>query len=294
MNTKVYHGSQIGGLKELVPQKSTHLKEYVYATLNPVIALIFATPNLGDIDFDLRIKDNKVILTERFSNAFDKYNCSGYLYQLDGTNFYKVDNLWEGEVVSTKTEIIEKEEYISNILEKLNEYVKTNDLVIYRYPNKPEFIPKDDSDLVDKYIKFENEGHKGSIDNLLWYHPHLKEKIFSKLENPEKVYFIGKSIENFEIEKNVYDNVFDAVLGSDVFIRDDGWLNYQIVDSKLNFEKGNFNYTETFYLYELTGDLERVSTNQFKLTNSKIISKTQIDLHKYDKKIKKKKNVKIR
>ena len=63
MKDKVYHGSPNGNIKLLTPRKSTHLKNYIYATTNPAIAIIFATDNNGDLDFDLSIVDGKVIFT---------------------------------------------------------------------------------------------------------------------------------------------------------------------------------------------------------------------------------------
>ena len=113
---KVYHGSPIGDIKELVPKKSTHMEEYVYATVSPVIALIFSVENLGDLDHDIMLKDGKVIFTERREGAFEKYNTSGYLHELDGTNFKHISNIWDAEVVSTEKEKVQKCYYIENVL----------------------------------------------------------------------------------------------------------------------------------------------------------------------------------
>ena len=280
---KVYHGSPNGDLIELIPNKSTHQENYVYATESPAIALVFAVSNLGDLDFDLRIVDNKVIFTERMKDSFEKYKTGGYLYTLDGEHFVRKDNLWHGEVVSTQKEKIESCEYIPNVLEKMEEYEKEGKMVIYRYPNKPDYLPKDDSDLVDKYINFEKIGHKGSLDMLLMYYPHLKEKVFEKLDNPKELYYVDKLVDKFdEIEAN--DNVMDAICRYDspIWVRDDGWLNYNIEDNKFVFEKGGFNYDEDFYLYRINGDIERQSAHSFKVKNVEIISSEKLDLSTYE------------
>ena len=279
---KVYHGSPTKDIKELVPKKSTHMEEYVYATVSPVIALIFSVENLGDLDHDIMLKDGKVIFTERREGAFEKYNTSGYLYELDGTNFKHISNIWDAEVVSTEKEKVQKCYYIENVLEKLKEYQESGEIVIYRYPNKPDFIPKDDSDLVNKYIGFEKQGHKGSIDELVYYFPYLKEKVFAQLEDPEALYVVSQDDDFMSSNLYAYDNVFDAVLNANVFVRDNGWLNYRIVDSKMVFERGGFNYDNTFYLYEITGKYDRMSSSEFAVQKPVIISKQVIDLSIFD------------
>ncbi len=279
---KVYHGSSTGGIKVLEPRVKTHLKEYVYASGNPVIALIFATKHNGDLDFDLSIKSGKVFFTERREGAFDKYSTPGYLYTIKGDNFKHVDNLWEGEVVSETEEEVESCEYIENILDKLYEYANNNLIIINRYPNKPPFIPQDDSDLVDKYIGFEKMGHKGAVDSLINYFPSLKEKVFAKLEMPNEFYVASKEVDKFDTTV-AYDTILFALANIDesAFVRDNGWLNYKIVDSKFVFEKGGFNKSGDFYIYSLNGTIERLSMHSFKITDVQIVSKEKLDFNKY-------------
>ena len=105
---------------------------------------------------------------------------------------------------------------------------------------------------MSKYIEFEKQGHKGSIDELIYYFPHLKEKVFAQLEDPEALYVVSQDDDFMSSNLYAYDNDFDAVLNANVFVRDNGWLNYRIVDSKMVFERGGFNYDNTFYLYYLS------------------------------------------
>ena len=73
MNKYVYHGSPNGGLTTLKPHKSTHMVEYVYATINPAIALIFAIEDHSDLYFDLRVREGKIIFTERRKDVLEIY-----------------------------------------------------------------------------------------------------------------------------------------------------------------------------------------------------------------------------
>lgn len=191
--------------------------------------------------------------------------------------------MWDGEVVSSQKEKIESCKFISNVFDKMLEYESIGKMKIYRYPDKPDYIPTDDSDLVDKYINFEKMGHKGSLDMLLMYYPHLKDKVFQKLDNPKELYYVDKKVEKFEeIEAN--DNIMDAICRYDspIWVRDDGWLNYNIENNKFIFEKWGFNHKEEFYLYKVNGDLERLSTHSFKVKNVEIISSEKLDLSIYE------------
>ena len=278
----MYHGSSKGNLTVLRPHKSTHMNNYVYATPNPAIALIFSVENNGDLDFDLSIVNGKIIFTERREGAFDKYNSSGYLYTLDPTNFKKLDNMWEGEVVSTTEERVLSCEPVQNIMERLEEYAQKGNMIIYRYPNKPDFIPSDNHDLVDKYIGFEEMGHKGAIDGLLFAYPELSKKVFDRLENPEIFYYVHRKTNEMS-NIVVYDNILDAIEGADksIFEREDGWIKYNVIDSKFYFEKGNFNFDEDFYIYVVKGKCDRISAHSFNLSEVQIVSSNKINFNEY-------------
>ena len=281
MEKYVYHGSPEGGLSVLRPTVSTHLKSYVYATTNPAIALAFTAKGHGDLDSDLRIVDGKVVLTERREGALDVYKRGGYLYTLDATNFKHQEGLWSGEVVSESEEKILSCEFIPNILEKMNEYVQRGELVIYRYPEKPEFIPKDDSDLIEKYIRFDKMGHRGAIDGLVRLFPHLKDKVFSMLETPSEFYYVDVKRDSFD-SIVASDNPSSALTreNSPVFVRENGELSYNVVDSRIVFEKGGFNLNEDIYIYKVKGNYQRLSAHDFKVDNVQIVSCEKFELEK--------------
>ena len=173
-------------------------------------------------------------------------------------------------------------EYIPNIFEKIKEYNEKGEIVLYRYPQRPDFIPEDDSDLVEKYIRFEKMGHKGAIDNFLSMFPHLKEKVFASLDTPSEFYYVDSEKTSFD-SIVVCDNELDALLTTDspIWSRDNGWLNYNVKDSKIVFDRGGFNLNETFYMYKVSGNSKRLSAHTFSLDNVKIISTELLDLNGY-------------
>lgn len=57
----LYHVSQQSGLKELVPQMSTHGRKYVYAVNNRLTAILFGAPK-DDFDILLDQEDGKPVI----------------------------------------------------------------------------------------------------------------------------------------------------------------------------------------------------------------------------------------
>ena len=110
-----------------------------------------------------------------FQNIF---NISGSIYTLNGKNFVSGKTNWSAEVVSNFDEIVIHEEYINNVFEKLKELNNKGELKLYLYPNRPNFIPKDNSDLLSKVIKWEKQGI--NIECFFKIYPELKEKYLNK------------------------------------------------------------------------------------------------------------------
>ena len=185
MKKIVYHGSPRGDIEVLKSHKSTHQKDCIYATDNKAVALLYMGRGRGDLDTRLRSIDKKPEVVERRAGVFDNlYNKEGYLYELDGSTFNHYDYLWSLEVISFEKEIKPlKKIYYSNILAALEEEEKKGNLTIYRYPNRPKDMPIDNSDLIEKYIKFERQGLKGSIDRLLEVYPEFEESVESLRDN---------------------------------------------------------------------------------------------------------------
>ncbi len=181
MENYVYHGSPYQGLNMIKRNKSTHGKPLVYATKNKAIATIFISNKGNDLYYYLSYnqKDNSVILVERKENMFQNiFNISGSIYTLNGKNFVSGQTNWSAEVVSNFDEIVIHEECINNVFEKLKELNNKGELKLYLYPNRPNFIPKDNSDLLSKVIKWEKQGI--NIEMFFKIYPELKEKYLNK------------------------------------------------------------------------------------------------------------------
>ena len=185
MNKVVYHGSPRGDIEALEPRISTHRKECIYATDNKVIAMMFMGRGNGDLDFVKSYDDGLPVLVERRPGLLEKiYNKSGFMYELPGDSFEHYDYLWAPEVISFEKHIVpNRVEYYENILLALKEFADNGLLKLYQYPERPEYVPFDNSDLVERYIKFEyRNGIKGAVDDLLKIYPEFTEQVKEKLK----------------------------------------------------------------------------------------------------------------
>lgn len=184
----VYHGSKHPGLKKIKRNKSTHGNAWVYATLSKAISTIFISNTGSDLYYYLSgdgTENNQVILVERKKNMFKNiFNVSGSLYTLSGKNFISGKTGWSAEVVSEFDEDVICEEYIDNVLDKLKELNDKGELKLYLYPNRPSFIPKDNSDLIPKVIRWQKRGI--NIEKFFKLYPELKEQFLKQLKEDEK------------------------------------------------------------------------------------------------------------
>lgn len=173
----VYHGSREKGLKQIKKHTGTHQKECVYAVDNEVIALLFASNENcnGDYDYSIGCVDEIPYIVERWPGILNKiYTTQASLYKLDGKNFNHYDYLWQPEVISFFDEPVLEEIEIENVLEKLRIFQNEGRLKIYDYPNRPDDIPMDNSDLIETAKLFESMGIKGAEEQLYELYPQLK------------------------------------------------------------------------------------------------------------------------
>ena len=183
MNNIVYHGSDNGNLEFIRANISTHQKKCIYASENIVVAMLFMGRGMGDLD-TVKLYDNGIpILVERREGLLEKiYNKPGYIYELDSTTFSHYDYLWEPEVISFDGELKPiKKVYYDNILDALIKEERNGNIIIYKYPNRPSYIPLDNSDLIDRYIYFEQQGIERAIDSLLEVYPEFEQKVLEKI-----------------------------------------------------------------------------------------------------------------
>ena len=88
---------------------------------------------------------------------------------------------WSAEMVSEFDENVLHEEHINNVFEKLKELNDRGELKLYLYPNRPAFLPKDNSDLIPKVIRWRKRGI--NIETFFTLYPELKEKYLKNLED---------------------------------------------------------------------------------------------------------------
>lgn len=172
----VYHGSSTPDLKTIKTNKSTHMKEWVYATPSKAIAIIFLSKKGNDLYYSLSGDgiNNPVELVERKAGMFKKiFNCSGYIYKLDASNFKSGQTGWSAEVVSDRDEEVISSEYIENVYEELTKLNETGLIKMYLYPERPNRIPLDNSDLIPKIIKWQKNGF--NINKFYDIYPELKD-----------------------------------------------------------------------------------------------------------------------
>lgn len=109
------------------------------------------------------------------------FNVSGSLYYLDPKNFIEGKTTWSAEVISEEDELVIKEEKIDNIYNKLIELNDKNELELYLYPNRPDFIPLDNSDLIPKVINWTKNGF--NINKFYYIYPELKSRVEELLKD---------------------------------------------------------------------------------------------------------------
>ena len=103
----VYHGSPVRGLTYLEPRRSTHGKNWVYATKNKTIAIIHSQKWNNYIFNESYNSEIQLELTERLPNAFEEIykGKKSYLYYLDSTNFLEGQTSFTSEVGSCTKDV---------------------------------------------------------------------------------------------------------------------------------------------------------------------------------------------
>ena len=166
-NKYVYHGSHIPDLKVIKPHKSTHQQNWVYATSSKAVATIFLSNKHSDLYYYLggNDEDNNLVLVERKKGMFkDIFNVSGSIYKLSSKNFLNGITGWSMEVVSNREEQVLEEEKITDVYEELIKFNDEGKIKLYLYPNRPSYIPLDNSDLIPKVIRWSKKGYKNKKD----------------------------------------------------------------------------------------------------------------------------------
>ena len=117
------HGSRVGNIQVLQPQKQTDGNLAIYATNDKrfALAMIHGSGKTIAVGYSTDLKTNKqqFYLKELKKEAFKELKQPGYIYRIKGEGFQQSEmkNEWKGE---TKTQVLQKEK-IQNIYKALKE-----------------------------------------------------------------------------------------------------------------------------------------------------------------------------
>lgn len=156
MYKNVYHASHKQGLKEILPHINSHDEVWIYATPEMWHCAMFIKNRSVDCkDLSVRKgrrdKDSIMDMMERYPGAIEQLysGVSGSIYVLPGDTFENKTG-WSVEVVSEVPVVPITEILIPDVYKFLQEQEKQGLLKIHYYPNRPDYIPSDDIDLVNK------------------------------------------------------------------------------------------------------------------------------------------------
>ena len=148
-----YHGSSVGGLRELQPFLSEHGKPYIYFASKPQIALLYTVKVLPKpfsfypYGFD---KDGNVVYSEYFENAFEKIykGKKGYLYECD--HLANLENPTQINGTYTCTEPV-KPDRVTEIPDVYEYYREQQEKGKFRIKTRAEISEKE-MQFVQKYL----------------------------------------------------------------------------------------------------------------------------------------------
>lgn len=174
----VYHGSKTRDLKVVKRNKSTHSTLWVYGTYSKALSLIFISSKGNDLYYYLGGDGSKqypYTLVERKEGIFrEVFSEKGSIYYLNDKNFMSGKTGWSAEVVSEYDEPVLKEKKIDNVYDELIKLNDSGEIKVFLYPNRPEWLPVDNSDLISKVKKWESRGF--NINIFFEMYPELKER----------------------------------------------------------------------------------------------------------------------
>lgn len=182
----VYHASGKVDLSVISPNVGTHGLNCIYASVDMVIASLFLSTVGGDYTCAIGRDpfSGKPFVCERFKGAFDERyaNRDGMIYKLDGTLFSSNVTSWSEEVVCFQ-EVAPLEAFYIGDVEEYLRYLQSNDLLIIKmYPDRFEFIPDDDEDLIDRTYEWIKMHPKEDILNSFrYYHRGLEQRLVKRL-----------------------------------------------------------------------------------------------------------------
>jgi len=150
--SEVFHGSPERGLSLLAPRVSTHGESWIYATPFIEVACSYLS-KWDDLDFAQIHWYGEFHLVERYPGAFEQIfpKGQGSIYCLPPEKFSSFNYM---EAVCKEAVVPLKEIVIENSWDYIREIARSKKLFLHYYPNRPAFVPSDDSDLLVKVAKW--------------------------------------------------------------------------------------------------------------------------------------------
>ena len=153
----LYHISQIPGLKNLKPHRSTHEKAYVYAIENLVTGLLFGAKQ-DDFDFIIDTDEDGVpVIFECYPEAFQTIyrgkSCS--VYEVEENGFQRGMTAWSPELVCEHEVPVVNETIVIDLYQRLCEEENTGRLIIHRYEFYEAYRQKIANHIVDRIFRFD-------------------------------------------------------------------------------------------------------------------------------------------
>ena len=73
----------------------------------------------------------------------------------------------------------------NNLYDELIKVAKRGDVNLYLYPNRPDYIPLDNSDLIPKFARYNKNSR--AVESFLQIYPELKDKLYKEIENKQGI-----------------------------------------------------------------------------------------------------------
>jgi hypothetical protein len=185
MKGQVFHCSPTKGISSFAPRAVLGRPAWVYASPHLEMAAAFFG-RFSNIDMAQWGQGSHMHLVERYRGAFQKIysEVRGSLYVFSAETFEPFNGM---EAVSLVPVQPIKEIDVPSAWEFLESLVPKGNLSLYKFPNRPSYIPEDDSDIVEivaKWIKADGGifSQNRSYMDLVLKHLHLKSRLDAELE----------------------------------------------------------------------------------------------------------------